>query len=393
MHYLGFGQNPYPALSFGTSRIWDMGVTWKDVAPTPAAAFTGIGSAGLQRLDAIVATFVRHHVQPVITLGMTPTWAARTCTHVVSGTDWGSQTCAPRDTSASGPWGRYVRGLAKRYQHQVRYFELWNEPSLRNGWNDSMSRLVQLQVTAHRILQSVGYGQQLLAPSIAFTDGAATHGLNFLDRFLTEPGGTEFDVVSLHLYPGDAPARAGEGPEWSMQVALPAARRVLAAHGLADRQVWNTETNVGRRPAGISFVGAVAAGMVARTFVLGAENGVRRIIWYAADDRSWGGVWLENGDFASLTEAGRAERAVHLMLVGARPTGCAVAQDGAQYTCKFTRRRGSVVTVAWLTHGSSRLHLPAGAVLYDVTGARMTSRSSVSLGAEPVYVVTRSDIG
>src|SRR4051812_8663660 len=308
MHYLGYGRNPYPALSFGTSRIWDMGVTWKDVAPTPDSPFTGTGSTGLQRLDAIVATFARHHVQPVVTLGMTPAWAARSCQHVVRGMDWGSQTCAPRDTSASGPWGRYVRGLAKRYRHQVRYFELWNEPSLRNGWNDSMARLVHLQVTAHHILQSLGYGQELLAPSIAFTDGAPTHGLKFLDRFLSQPGGTEFDIVSLHLYPADAPAKAGDGPEWSMQVALPAARGVLAQHGLGGRPIWNTETNVGRVPAGITFPDTAAAAMVARTFVLAVQNDVQRTIWYAADDRSWGGTWLENSDLRTLSTAGAGYR-------------------------------------------------------------------------------------
>src|SRR3954469_15638453 len=137
MHYLGFGTHPYPSLSFGTARVWDMGVTWKDLQPTPQSSLAGSGSAGLQRLDAIVDTFRRHRVEPIITLGQTPAWAARSCRHRFRGVDWGSQTCAPRDTSASGPWARYVRALATRYRHSVRYFELWNEPSLRNGYNDS----------------------------------------------------------------------------------------------------------------------------------------------------------------------------------------------------------------------------------------------------------------
>src|SRR3954451_2790415 len=390
MHYLGYGSHPYPALPFGTSRIWDMGVTWKDVAPSPDSAFTGTGSTGLQRLDDIIATFARHHVEPVVTLGMTPAWAARSCHHVVRGMDWGSQTCAPRDTSASGPWGRYVRGLAKRYRHQVRYFELWNEPSLRNGWNDSMARLVQLQVTAHHILQSLGYGQELLAPSIAFTDGAPTHGLKFLDRFLSQPGGTEFDIVSLHLYPADAPAKAGTGPEWAMQVALPAARSVLATHGVGNREIWNTESNVGRVPAGVTFSGVIAAGMVARTFVLAAENGIPQTIWYAADDRSWGGVWLEDSDFRSVTPAGLAERTIERLLVGARPTGCQ-AQPGGHHACTFSLNGGRQLLALWTTGRSYAARAPVGAKrAYSVTGeGRRLGKATIPITSAPTYFVIR----
>jgi hypothetical protein len=388
MHYLGFGRDPYPELSFGTARIWDMGVTWKDIEPSPDSPLTGTGSPGLQRLDAIISTFTRHHVDPVITLGMTPAWAARGCTHVIRGTDWGAATCAPRDTSASGPWGRYVRALATRYRDRVHFFELWNEPSLRNGWNDSIERLAQMQVTAHRILRSLGFGQRLIAPSIAFTDGAPKHGLKFLDRFLSQPGGSDFDIVGLHLYPGDEPAKAGDGPEWSMQVALPGARAVLAQHGLADRPIWNTETNVGRVPAGITFTGTSAAAMVARTFLLSTQHQVVRTIWYAADDRSWGGVWLENSDLRSLSLAGGAERTVERLIVGSQPTGCTVTQAGTRFSCAFVRPGGQKLQATWVTRGSYALTPPAGAVVYDVTGTKLP-HGTVRVGAAPVYVVTR----
>src|SRR3954451_23247609 len=345
MHFLGFGAHSYPPLAFGSARIWDMHVTWKDVQPTAGSSLTGRGSAALQRLDAIVATFKSNHVEPLLTLGMTPDWAARKCTHVIRGIDWGLKTCATRDVTASGPWGRYVRALALRYRHSVRYFEFWNEPSLRNGWNDSLARLAQMQATAHRILRGLGFGQQLVAPSIAFTDGAPTHGLRWLDAFLRLPGGTDFDIVGLHLYPGDPPARQGVGPEWVVDVALPAARAVLAAHGLSARPVWDTETNVGRVPAGITFSGTQAAGLVARTYVLAAENDIRRTFWYAADDRNFGGIWLENADLSLLSAAGVAYQTVRARMLGKVPLGCdrtRLGGNAARYTCKFGTARGSV---------------------------------------------------
>src|SRR4051812_15664500 len=171
MHFFGYGVHNYPPMAFGSARIWDMHVTWKDLQPTAGSSLSGRGNSAVQRLDGIVATFRSHHVEPLLTLGMTPDWAARACTHVIRGMDWGANTCAPRDASASGPWGRNVRARALRYRKSVRYFERWNEPSLRNGWNDSLPRLEQMQSAAHRILRGLGFGQQLVAPSIAFTDG------------------------------------------------------------------------------------------------------------------------------------------------------------------------------------------------------------------------------
>jgi hypothetical protein len=391
MHYLGFGARGYPPIPFGSARIWDMGVTWKDLQPTPASSLTGSGSAALQRLDAIVTTFKAHHVEPLLTLGMTPDWAARNCRHVIAGMDWGSKTCAPRDTTASGPWGRYVRAMATRYRGSVRYFELWNEPSLRNGWNDALARLARMQSTAHRILRGLGFGQQLVAPSIAFTDGAPRHGLRWLDTFLSLPGGTDFDIVGLHLYPSDPAARRGVGPEWVVETALPAARTVLAQHGLAARPVWDTETNVGRVPAGITFSGTRAAGLVARTFLLATENDVRRTFWYAADDRYWGGIWLENPDYASLTTAGDGYQTARARMLGQLALGCdsvKVGSGGERYTCRFGQATGRVTLLAlWTTASPYSLRLPTGTLAwYSVDGQRHRASGRVTVSAAPVYL-------
>ena len=392
MHFLGFGAHTYPPLAFGSARIWDMGVTWKDVQPTAQSSLDGRGGPGLQRLDAIIATYKAHGVEPLLTLGMTPDWAARACKHVVRGIDWGSKTCAPRDVTATGPWGRYVRALAVRYRHSVRYFELWNEPSLRNGWNDTLPRLAQMQAVAHRVLAGLGYGQKLVAPSIAFTDGAPRHGLRWLDTFLSLPGGTDFDIVGLHLYPGDPAARQGVGPEWTVDVALPAARAVLAAHGLSGRPVWDTETNVGRVPAGITFAGAQAAGLVARTYVLAAENDIRRTFWYAADDRNFGGIWLENADMSSLSAAGAGYRTVRARILGTVPLGCTRVPVGinARYTCKFGTAGGAVTLLAaWTTGAPYRMRaLGAPTAWFGADGTRhaVAPGATVTVSAEPIFL-------
>ena len=407
MHWID-PSHPYPALSFGAARLWGPNVQWVNLQPTapaaslPAGVYPPGAAAGdpgpqevsgwdpnaLSLLDNLVDTYVAHHVDPMITLGMTPTWAARDCQHVWSGIDWGRQTCAPVDTSVDGPWGRYVRTLAARYQGKVKYFELWNEPSLHNGFNGPISVLAQMAATAQSVLHS--YGELLVAPSIVFTNGSPKVGLSWLNSFLSQPGGRSFDVAGFHLYADDTASRAGYGPEWVLDQ-LAAARQVLAKHNMHP-PVWDTEVNVGRTQTHTTFTGTLGAGMVARTFVLNLEYGVARTFWYAPDDRAWGGTWMENGDYHSLTAAGYAERELYTLLVGARPNGCSRASKGAHkwnYTCTFKLSSGKHLRVVWTTGRTFAYQAPHGTQrVLSVTGGKLRG-SKFRVGATPIYVIGR----
>lgn len=385
MHWLNTSHS-YPALSFGSARIWDMGVTWADLQPNSSKTDPAV----LTHLDGIVATFRAHHADPMITLGMTPRWAAHKCHYVSGGQNWGIGTCAPKSTSTSSPWGNYIRMLAKRYKGKVRYYELWNEPSVRNGYNDSIATLAKMQATAHAILHE--YGAKLVSPSIVFTNGSPSVGLHWLDTFIKQRGGSAFDVAGFHLYPTDKVAKAGWGPEWSMQQ-LAAARQVLKKHHLSNRPVWNTETNIGRAITHTTFTGTRGAAMVARTFILATENHVQRTIWYAADDRRWGGTWMEGSNYRSLTSAGHAELTAFKLLVGARPYGCSGTTVGTNkwhYTCRYHLANGRNMLAVWSTGSSYSYHGPSGTKqVVSVTGSTKSASHSTQLtvGSAPVYVV------
>ena len=338
-----------------------------------------------------MSAFNARGVQPLLTLGMTPAWAAHSCRHVIGGTDWGIGTCAPKGTSASSAWGRYVSALAKRYQGKIRYFELWNEPSLHNGYNDSIATLGLMQRTAASIVHR--YGAKLVSPSIPFTNGSPDNGIGWLNTFFHTAGGRSFDVFGVHLYPADGAVRGGYGPEWSVQTGLAAARSVAAANGISA-PIWNTEMNIGRQYAHTGYGGgSTAAGMVARTYVLATESHVQRTFWYAADDRSWGGTWLEAGNLHSLTTAGVAYRATRSLLVGARPTGCTPHSIGTNkwhYRCGWQRSDGTNVLALWSTSGSWRVHAPAGThSLRTATGgsSRASGATAFTVGASPVFLI------
>jgi hypothetical protein len=246
-----------------------------------------------------------------------------------------------------------------------------------------------MQQTAYGILHS--YGEQLVSPSIPFTVGGANYWLN---TFLQQPGGRSFDITGLHLYPSDASVKGGYGPEWAMNTALAGARKVLSSNGIGGRQIWNTETNVGRAP-GHTVIGGGAAGAaaVARTFILNTQNRIARTIWYAADDRNWGGTWLENSDYKTLSTAGVGERTVRNLLVGKAPLGCSRTTVGTnkwKYTCKFGTSAGRKTLLAiWTTGPNYKLKAPAGTKsFYTVTGVhRAASTGKVfTISHTPVYL-------
>jgi hypothetical protein len=390
MHWLNTA-NPYPSGTFGAARIWNMGVDWAQLQPSQSTRFDSSNGA-LVHLDQIVGTFRSRGVVPLLTLGMTPGWAADSCNHVADGVDWGVETCAPRDTSASGPWGAYVRAIAQRYQGKIRYFETWNEPSLRNGWNDSISKLAHMQAVAASILHS--YGESLVSPSIPFTNGDASNGMHWLDSFFRAPGGKSFDIAGLHLYPNDDAVRGGYGPEWAVRVALADARSVLSRNGLS-KPIWNTEMNIGRLPAHTGYgESAAGAAMVARTYLLELSAGVRRTFWYAVDDRQWGGTWLVRSDYRTLTPGGVAEKFLGHLIIGALTHGCSSSSVGSnawRYTCRFTLANGRSMTAVWQTSGTWSYRTPSGTTgYYTVTGAAHAAGSGhvLTVGAAPVYVVS-----
>ena len=423
MHWLNSSAHSFPMMPFGSARIWDDGVTWSDLqpsGPTPNNDLLGLPDGtwtpaawdptALARLDNLVNTYVSHHVDPMITLGMTPAWAADTsgCSHVdSSGHDWGVQTCAPVSTAADGsdPWSVYVKFLAQRYQGKVHYFELWNEPSLRNGYNSPMSRLAQMQQQAQSILH--GMGDSLVSPSIPFTEGPksnpTSHGMQWLDQFLSQPGGTSFDVIGLHLYPSDAAVKNGVGPEWSIFKALGmstayGALKVLKAHGVAGRQVWATEMNIGCHLAHTGYTDTSAgAAAVARTFVLDTQYRVARTFWYAADERTWGGTWLENSSFTKLTTPGVAERTARNLIVGKAALGCThpkVSSTGVArgaFMCRYGTTTGHRTLIAiWTTGSHFTYHAPAGTkAYYTVTGAKHAASKgkAFTITSTPVYLV------
>lgn len=368
----------YGAVRFNGGDV----VTWPLLQPTASTPLDGSNQA-VRQLDKMVSDYRARHVEPLIVLGGTPAWAARSCAHG----SWPVETCAPVAYGARSPWATYVHFLAMRYRGVS--FEIWNEPNLRNGYNDDVGVLAAMQRTAAAIIHHDSPRALVVSPSLAVTAGAP---LQWLRAFLEAPGGTAFDVVGVHLYPSDASARAGTGPEWSITM-LTQVQDLLRALRIS-RPIWDTEVNVGRyqyrNTTSRAFTGADGAAMVARTYLLQLDHGVQRVYWYAADDLQWAGTWLVEPDERTVTPAGAAFNALASLLVGAEPRGCDGGGDLA-WSCRFGLPSGQEIDAVWTTAGAVSLPLPKGARrVLDVFG-RPAPRlpRSLQLSAVPQYIVGR----
>ncbi|PIX97174.1 MAG: hypothetical protein COZ24_06665 [Hydrogenophilales bacterium CG_4_10_14_3_um_filter_63_21] len=210
---------PWPAVEFGSWRLWDAYVAWPSLEPEK-------GKWNFATLDKYVAMAKLTGVDPLMPLGLIPAWASARPDEP-SGYRPGN-AAEPRDIEA---WRNYVRTVATRYKGRIRAYELWNEVNIKHFYSGNPEKLVELARVAYETLKAVDPEIIVVSPSVV---GAGGH-LKWLDDYLAKGGGQYADVISYHFYvPKDAP-----------EAMLPLIRQVQAImrkHKQDHKPLWNTET-------------------------------------------------------------------------------------------------------------------------------------------------------
>jgi hypothetical protein len=346
----------WPSIPFATWRLWDTYAGWPWLEPSA-------GNWQWDGLDRLVQLADEHHVEVLLPLGLTPTWAsARPSEPSVYGHPGFAAEPANLDD-----WRRYVEAVASRYAHRVHLYEIWDEPNLRTLYTGDIAQMVQLCREAHAIIKRIDPSALVVSPAATEIDGVP-----WLDRFLAAGGATCFEVVGYHLYVWPKP------PETIVPL-VARVQEVMRAHGIADRPFWNTETGwyispvQNPHPEALSPVDAAAT--VARALVLARAAGVARFYWYAWDNLDMG---LADRDGPRL--AGRALGEVEGWLIGAVLDGCRRAPDGT-WTCGI-RRAGRARWIAWNPDGRGSMQPPPG--------PPVARRRDLLGGVRPVAAGTRS---
>lgn len=343
----------WPKAKIGAVRLWDSGVTWRQIETRP-------GVFDFSRLDAQVSAARAHGARPLLVLGMTPRFHAKRPN--VPGV-YGRGSTSPPKMSA---WKRYVAKLANRYRGTVDY-QVWNEANVAEFWRGSPSDMAELTKVTSKVVARHDKWGKIVSPALATR---LTGQRKWLRTFYAQrPGGRSVagwvDIVSLNLYP-----LPNQGPEASMRL-LDASRTMLGALGVT-KAIWNTEINYGLQTGGGGTAKNISrrkeAAFVGRTYVLNAANNVKRVFWYSWDIQSLANTQMTYRS-GGLTPAGKGYSLVRDWLVGGRMQGCSRSGNGT-YTCTV-RYSGGVKRIYW--NPSRRVTIRT-----DSSATRMTTMSGES---------------
>lgn len=330
---------PWPAVPFGSWRLWDAGVSWWDLE-------LARGHWNFKVLDRDVALAEEHKVGLLLTLGLTPRWASsKPDERGYAGLGSGAM---PKDIA---DWRNYVRVVALRYKGRIHEYEIWNEPNLRPFFSGSVNQMLLLTREAARILKEVDPSNVVVSPSANAGRGVPADrlivpGEAWLNEFLKKGGGTYVDVVAHHFY-------VTPGPPEGMVPMMRQVRGLLDQYGLRDKPLWNTETGwmIQNKSGTVRPWGsfrevlspAMAADYVARSYILNWVFGSRRFYWYSWDNPGFG---LTEANGSELKPGAKAYARVEDWLVGAKPRSCQFDKQDT-WSCEFQSKDGLPFWIVW----------------------------------------------
>jgi hypothetical protein len=366
----------------GSVRLWDVGVQWRQVELTPHH-YTWT------RLDQLVTQAQAAHAEVTMVVAMTPSFYA---------TD---RTDPPRDLDR---YREFVAALMHRYKvfHGARgitNYQVWNEANISTYWTGTTRQLARLSKIVHDVRNRLDRGARVIAPPMVTRLPYQQDSLQTFYRFRLNgtPVWRFYDALAFSMYP--LPHYGGRlgVPEDSITQLHQIKGRLRRDGVPGAKPIWNTEINYGLQAGANGGTAATPisdsrqAANVARTYLLNAANGVRRVFWYRYE---WGPI-AGGGTFANTlltrptdstkpTPAAKAYARVqtwmHGTLVG--PRGRRPCQRDARgtYTCVVrdasgTRRiywnpfRRATIRLATNAH---HVHHLLGATTTVAPGSRLT---------------------
>ena len=348
---------PWPSMPLPTWRLWDAYVRWPELEPNK-------GQWQFETLDHYVSVAQAHHTSLLLPLGMTPLWAAAR-----------PQTNA--EPKNMDDWRTFVKTVVSRYEGRIQAYEVWNEPNLQDFWSGTTDQMLALTKEASGIIHSIDPQAILVSPS-----ATTAYGIPWLGEFLKKGGGQFVDVIGFHFYvtPGL--------PEDLLPV-IQRVRQVMSESGSGNKPLWNTETGW-LAPAQFDSE-EVAAGILARAYILSWAAGVQRFYWYAWDNRSLAIVTYKEAEH-TVTPAGNAYKVIQQWLVGAKMDGCVESAEHS-WTCELSRS-GKKQWIVWNPRGNLKFDVPpawhvksVAPLLHEPSSLK---GSSIEIGPAPTLLTGRS---
>ena len=358
---------PWPSVPVPEWRLWDAEITWPDLEQAR-------GQWHFERLDRYVALAEQHNTGILFTLGGSPPWASARPQLATNYTPGFSAEPASMDD-----WRTYVTVLATRYKGRIQAYEIWNEPNLREFWSGDVDQLVMLTKEAARIIHSVDPHALVVSPSVT-----ANYGLPWFEEFLEKGGGQDVDVIGYHFYVSPQTLQ----PE-DMVPVIERVKEIMSENALGNKPLWNTET--GWFPPAKIDSDELAAGYLARAFILAWAAGVQRFYWYAWDNGAAAIVTYKAAEHV-ITPAGRAYQIMQQGLIGAQMTGCTETMNDT-WTCQLNRA-GKKNWIIWNSQWPLKFAVPKSWQVTSITpllhDRKAVGDQSIDIGPVPVLLESGS---
>lgn len=349
-------------------RIWDDGVTWRQLQPSR-------GTPNWGPLDAAVSNARATGVKDLLyVLGSTPLWAAAKSR---KGEIYGPGSAShPRNDS---DYLDFAGQVARRYRGKITSYQVWNEADLPDFYNGDPGQLAALTTKTYRLIKSIDPTAQVAAAGMVPRQGRFAPG-SFEDRYLAglAAAGWPVDAFAFSLYP--------ERPDPSLRGQyLSIAQQALQRVGAPAKQIWESEVNYGS-PQMQTFSDTAQRRLVAVSYLDSMQLGVSRSYWY-----SWRtqlpqlGVRMTTPS-GSSTAGARAYRVIMDWMAGKSWHGCSTASGVTR--CDLGSGP-STAAISYRAAGTSTLTAPAGArerCSLDGHCRSIKAGAAYTVGAEPVLI-------
>ncbi len=367
-------------------RLWDTGTYWYLMNTAP-------GVYDFTTLDNWISTAQANNFDLIYTFGMLPGWASSNPTLVCGTANVPAGSCAaPNDVNADGTgtdqhFKDYVTAIVTHAAGQIKYWEMWNEPTVPGYWQGTNAQMLRMAQDAYGIIKSIDPTALVTTPS----PSTGIHGVaNWMGPYLALGGGKYADIISFHGYSWSTTLGVWPQPEDIVQL-VENLKAQLVLYGQTNKPLWCTEGSWGDT-SGNGFTDPdLRAAYLSRHYLLQESEGVVRYYWFAWDNAD-DGLWSAT---TGMSKAGTAYAQVESWIVGATPTG-QCTQNGTIWTCNYTKSSGYMAEAIWDTsqtcsNGScttSPMSVGSQYIRYlDVAGGSFPiTKGTVPVGAKPIFL-------
>ena len=298
-------------------RLWDEGVTWKDIEPQKNQYnFSGLDRvvSNAEKTGAADITYV---------LGMTPRWASieQPLPPPIPGLGQTGTNPGTLHPDADQTYLDYVSTVVHRYRGRINSYQIWNEAELPDFYRGSPIAMANLTKKTYDLIKSIDQSIKVAGAGSVPRPGRFEVGrfaYEYLNRLRELGWPVDAHVVSIYPENADPNLRISY---------MHLATEAYKALGASNIPVWESEMNYAAVQHKPRLGDYLDQALVARAYIDAQNIGISRSFWY-----SWAGHWRGSAIYMTTnggapTRAAIAYRTVKGWMAGRIWHGCAVSEN------------------------------------------------------------------